>query len=296
MADTKFSTSEFLDGLGQELVSEFGRSSRVTTPGMKGSAREKTIRNKLQKCLSSVVSVGSGFIIDIDGKVSKQQDIVIYESAFCPVFNFSDSEEVNYYPCENVCCAGEIKSDFTADQLRNVFDKCESVKTLTRQSKADKGPLDLEETCLFRTFGTSLSISGTKDEEFSQKNKYTDQIFYFAVAETMSASRDFLLQTMCDRLMHSPIWAQINLIVTLDGEFICFANKENNSILDSAHNADAIFISNKTGGSFRKMIHNIRKFIHKSRTTPIEYTENYYHGFGREKLKFEGTTYPLIIE
>jgi hypothetical protein len=98
VADKGFSTLDFLDALGRDMVSEFGRGSMVTTPGMIGAAREKTIRNKLQKCLSSVVSVGSGFIIDIDGNVSKQQDIVIYESAYCPVFNFRSLDIIHRLP------------------------------------------------------------------------------------------------------------------------------------------------------------------------------------------------------
>ena len=75
-----------------------------------GQPGKERFGNKLAQVFSGGVGVGTGFVIDSTGNVSKQQDIILYEKSFCPVYRINDLDEVAYYPCEGVFAVGEVKS------------------------------------------------------------------------------------------------------------------------------------------------------------------------------------------
>ena len=59
-------------------------------------------------------------------------DVVLYETAQCPVFCINDSPETTYYPCEGVLAVGEVKSAIGKKELADCFRKIGSVKLLQR--------------------------------------------------------------------------------------------------------------------------------------------------------------------
>ena len=82
----QFDTHAYIKSLGEELVLTYSSSGQATTPGLKGQAREKAVRAKLESILPGGVGVGTGCVIDSGGNSSGQIDVILYEQQFCPVF------------------------------------------------------------------------------------------------------------------------------------------------------------------------------------------------------------------
>ena len=125
-----FDAHNNIRSLGQELVLAYESAAQGTTPGLKGDAREKAVRTKLEAILPGGVGVGTGCVIDSEGKASSQIDVILYEQQFCPIFRVA--EDVGYYPCESVIAVGEIKSTIGKKELGDIYQKVASVRKLNR--------------------------------------------------------------------------------------------------------------------------------------------------------------------
>ena len=169
-----FNSVEFLRDLAQELVENFARTGRATTPGLVGSAREAAARHKLEGILPSVAGIGSGCIIDVHGHTSRQQDIVIYEKHASPVFSINNSPESTYYPCEGVIAVGEVKSGLGRAELLDALEKVRSAKALRRHCL---DPLS------WRNYGSTLGIGGAPSESYDPDQKVSDQIYGFILCD-----------------------------------------------------------------------------------------------------------------
>ena len=134
-----FDAHNNIRSLGQELVLAYESAAQGTTPGLKGDAREKAVRTKLEAILPGGVGVGTGCVIDSEGKASSQIDVILYEQQFCPIFRVA--EDVGYYPCESVIAVGEIKSTIGKKELGDIYQKVASVRKLNRFTK----PVGLKE-------------------------------------------------------------------------------------------------------------------------------------------------------
>lgn len=163
-----FSTQEFLSDLAEELITNFGRARRATTPGLIGGAREFEVRKKLQSILPGKVGVSSGCVIDSYGSTSNQTDIVLYEKDNCPIFSINDDPAATYFPCESVMAVGEVKSSLGTKELDDAVDKIAKIKNLKRHV--------LDKNC-FRNYGSSVSFQGADEEAFDPDNKPFDQIY-----------------------------------------------------------------------------------------------------------------------
>ena len=136
-----FSAADFTKTVGDDLVNDFDKARKATTPGSIGSAMESSVRTRLNQLLPRGIEVGSGYIIDTFGGTSRQMDIVLYEAGTCPVFSVNASPSSTYYPCEGVLAVGEIKSRIGKKELEDCFDKIRSVKRLRRayEHSSDRG-------------------------------------------------------------------------------------------------------------------------------------------------------------
>ena len=130
--DKKFDSFAYVEQVGVDLVNDFEKARRGTTPTLVGSAMEKATRDKLNQLLPRALAAGSGCVIDSEGRTSRQLDVVIYERFLCPVFCINDNPETTYYPCEGVMAVGEIKSTVGKAEFDDAIRKMESVKTLKR--------------------------------------------------------------------------------------------------------------------------------------------------------------------
>lgn len=111
-----------------------------------GRAREEIIRRFLRRLLPSGYGIDTGFVIDSQGDVSKQIDIVIYRTGYHPVFEIAG---VKYFIIESVAAVIENKASVTSREvLRTTFENLASVKLLDHTGGGrnyvvlggDKGP------------------------------------------------------------------------------------------------------------------------------------------------------------
>lgn len=130
--DESFDSFGYVEQVGRDLVRDFDRARTATTPGLVGSAMERSVRKALKTLLPYGAAIGSGCVIDSQHQTSRQMDVVIYERDICPVFSINDNPETTYYPCEGVIAVGEIKSTLGKVEFDDAVKKAESVKKLRR--------------------------------------------------------------------------------------------------------------------------------------------------------------------
>lgn len=91
-----------------------GWEADLSHEGEKGGLRERRVRDLLVSFLPGRYGVGTGHIVDREGNLSNQTDIVIYDAIdgiVLPVDNY-----YSLYPCECVYAAVEVKSTLTASR------------------------------------------------------------------------------------------------------------------------------------------------------------------------------------
>ncbi|EAK0440929.1 hypothetical protein IO418_000721 [Campylobacter lari] len=263
----KFSVSDFLRNIGQELVLKFNSASNHSHPQAIGRARECGVIEKLEALLPSGVGVGSGFVIDLYGGVSKQSDIVIYEKNFASRFIQNNVEDYAYYSCENVLAVGEIKSNVNSNDIKDSIEKLKLVKQIQREKPKEKG--------VYRNFFTSISIQGVESQSFDPVTNETDQIFTFLIAKTLP-SIEIIHKNLKD-ICGDKKYLYPNCFVSIEGKSFYYANNE--SILISAINSEYIDEGNFEN-PFAYFINHLTTFIKYARTTELnnykylDYREN----------------------
>ena len=209
-----FDAHNNIRSLGQELVLAYESAAQGTTPGLKGDAREKAVRTKLEAILPGGVGVGTGCVIDSEGKASSQIDVILYEQQFCPVFRVA--EDVGYYPCESVIAVGEIKSTIGKKELGDIYQKVASVRKLNRFTK----PVGLKEPpagkVAYRTYldKTTRFMGGNRDT--IQNSQSAAQIYAFGVGRSFGAAPETMIKHTTDLYDEIPETFRPNVVLTLD--------------------------------------------------------------------------------
>lgn len=122
--------------IAKVLESSFAVSSSIADhKTILGDARESFIRDVLQRFLPRNISIGSGQIVDAEGGISKQIDLIIYRNDF-PILRTFGSADV--YLIEGVVATVEVKSQLNETQLFQALENGKSVRNLkvsiTRES------------------------------------------------------------------------------------------------------------------------------------------------------------------
>lgn len=298
--EENFDPITYANLVGQELVSSFDTAGLGTTSVLVGSAREHSVRTKLEHILPTGIGVGSGCIIDSYGKTSRQMDVVLYEKNICPVYSIGDTPETTYYPCEGVVAVGEIKSSLSSPELEDIFCKIESVKRLKRFSTEPSWPRVMGTLGVpYRRYGTTAPVTNQilGDMDYDQAQNSLDQIFGFALAGRLELSP----QTFCEKFVHrasemEPILTP-NLIVTLDQGVLCPATirKENEKgeINISLQDATGVYHVNKDDENFRFLLSKIYDIYNHGRTVPVSAFGRYFDHEGVLMLPEGGIYIPI---
>jgi hypothetical protein len=106
------------------------RTAQLPTPGEKGLAREDVVRGFLREYLPGRFHVESGFVVDADGRVSRQIDAAIYDHLSAPRFEITEGTRI--LPVEAVAGVVSIKSFLDSRQLLDAMDNVRSVAELDR--------------------------------------------------------------------------------------------------------------------------------------------------------------------
>tara|TARA_R110002111_G_scaffold177181_1_gene243215 strand:+ start:19454 stop:20197 length:744 start_codon:yes stop_codon:yes gene_type:complete len=111
----------------QELNREF-----AVHQGTKGEATETSWIHLLQEYLPNRYAIERAMVVDSNGEVSEQIDIVIFDRQYTPfVINY---ESLVYIPAESVYAVFEVKQDISKEHIEYTSKKLKSVRRLKRTS------------------------------------------------------------------------------------------------------------------------------------------------------------------
>ncbi len=273
----EFSVPDFIEGLGAELIAAYERGGMATSPGAIGAAREGPVRRKLAQVFAGGVGIGTGFVIDAEGNVSKQQDVILYEKDFCPVYRINEIDEVAYYPCEGVFAVGEVKSTIGSVEFDDILEKIASVRRLRRhidKEQAVIGPP--REYVAFRHYGVGTSFEGTAEEDYVQDKSERHQIYGFAIGRTIQALEQ-RLATLRERLDDGDAVYLPNLIVSLEQNIGLVPYSSADSPQGTALNASYYRAHRpSTQQAFLPLVQQLRSSFNSGVTTALDAYRAYY--------------------
>lgn len=135
---SKVNIAQLFTGLQNQMVAQLNTNREsITHAGSKGDSLENVWIEWLRKYLPNRYSVDKAMVIDSDGNVSHQIDLVIYDQQYTP-FVFTQNG-MHYIPAEGVYAVFEVKPQLKGKVKGDNFfqyagKKIESVRRLKRTS------------------------------------------------------------------------------------------------------------------------------------------------------------------
>lgn len=120
------------DNIQTRLLTELGATSLIGHPTAKGDIGELHWVKMLSSFLPNRYAVTSAFVCDVNGRLSDQVDVVIFDRHFSPLLFERDG--VLVIPAESVYAVFEVKPDLTKAYIEYAGAKVESVRGLERTS------------------------------------------------------------------------------------------------------------------------------------------------------------------
>jgi hypothetical protein len=117
----------------QQLESDLGFGRTVLAhPGTLGDATELDWRGMLSDFLPRRYGVAKAFVIDVEGKMSQQLDVVVHDRHYSPLL--FEVGGAHFIPAESVYAVFEIKQTLNKQHIEYAGEKIASVRELTRTS------------------------------------------------------------------------------------------------------------------------------------------------------------------
>jgi hypothetical protein len=170
---------EIFKKAAQLMRAQFQELSVNPHNALRGGEAEDIIRRFLNAHIPKRFSVGSGFILDPKGAVSRQTDVVVYDAFNCPVYRASETAAI--YPSNNVAMVVEVKSTLDKDELVDAWQKIAAVKQLAKH-RADGPGVKAQTVGFVFAFASKTSLGAIADNyrELFNKNgigHHIDAIF-----------------------------------------------------------------------------------------------------------------------
>jgi hypothetical protein len=122
----------FLGLQGQMIATLSAEREIIQHPTTKGTATELHWLKMLGDYLPKRYCADNTFVLDCEGSLSQQIDVVIYDRQYSPfLFN---QDGAKYVPAESVYAVLEVKPEFNAANVAYAAEKAESVRRLRRTS------------------------------------------------------------------------------------------------------------------------------------------------------------------
>lgn len=127
--------------VAKQMRSDFDLARKAMThPGLKGASFEESFRTFLREYLPKSLDVSTGILVDAQGGISCQLDVIISDAAKTPIF-FKNGE-TRVIPVECAYAVIEIKAKLDARELRKAFKNMKSVRDLKKTAYVkDTGPI-----------------------------------------------------------------------------------------------------------------------------------------------------------
>ena len=116
----------------QEMLSHLAAGELFEHPTTAGAVTEQHWLGLLNSYLPHRYRAASAFIVDADGRRSRQIDIAIYDNLYSPLL-FADPAGL-HIPAESVYAVFEVKQDLNQRLIRDAGRKAASVRRLRRTS------------------------------------------------------------------------------------------------------------------------------------------------------------------
>jgi len=124
--------------ISEQMLLEFDFvTSQFTHRGLRGHSRESTLNEFLREYLPKKVGIGTGEIVSVNGQVSAQQDVVLYDSINCPTLY--NGGGIQIFPSEGVFSVISVKSTLDSTQLADCVSNISSVKQLPKTEYFPQG-------------------------------------------------------------------------------------------------------------------------------------------------------------
>jgi hypothetical protein len=118
-------------GLQSEMIATLSATREIVHhPGTKGTASELHWLTMLRSYLPERYVVDNALVLDCDGNLSDQIDVVIYDRQYSP-FLFNQNF-VKYIPAESVYAALEVRQEIDSGNVEYAGEKVASVRRLRR--------------------------------------------------------------------------------------------------------------------------------------------------------------------
>lgn len=114
------------------IEADFEFSAIIDHNASKGTFREQIVQKFLRPFLPNIYGISGGQAFDMNGNISKQLDIVIYDGLHSYVAPYMN--DFIYFPCESVYGNIEIKSILNKNSFMESLENIASLKALKRDS------------------------------------------------------------------------------------------------------------------------------------------------------------------
>jgi len=130
----------------KQMQLDFERARRLSrNPGIKGDVSETIVKSFLSDYLPQNLQISSGQIFDINGKVSRQLDIIIHNRDNTPILYLDRDKRNKFIPVECVYSVIEVKSMLNKRELEKqksgIFVNMESVRALEKKAFYPSGDI-----------------------------------------------------------------------------------------------------------------------------------------------------------
>jgi hypothetical protein len=200
-------------GSSRELFVD--RDGKLVHPGEFGAFREAVTRDYLKAFVPQRMAVDTGFVVNANGRISSQCDIVIYDRTVTPLLQSANRQR--FFPVESVCAVGEVKSIVTLSELKVALRKLANVKML-RDSLYEPS-----------------YIHCTKEEEtsrakFSPQTDEVDQFVTFLICErfdfNLAEHAQELLECYVSESPQIPVNLRHNFVLSIQNGLLTYLHPE----------------------------------------------------------------------
>ena len=122
---------ELFNEVSNQMLSDFRKTQQVLDhTGQKGEANEEAVRKFLRQYLPKTLNISTGTLVDSDGEISRQLDIVVSDAAKTPIFY--QAGQIRVIPIECVYAVIEVKANLDKSELKKCYENMKSVKSLRK--------------------------------------------------------------------------------------------------------------------------------------------------------------------
>ncbi len=206
----------------------------VPHAGEIGDLVERYFRNQLLEVLPEKVGVSNGFVVDSQGSVSRQMDIILYDRLSTPRIFASNGSQL--FPVESTYACGEIKTDMDSTKLVDCFEKCLSYKRLVRAAYYPQPRKFIQKSynlfgrefdhwqsiffCIAANSVSSNSLMATSIEIVRERSLQVHERIDTLVALDATDNRNMLLNGMLESDGGEPLDESVNFL-PYPGSSIC---------------------------------------------------------------------------